>query len=190
MPETVFIYSKRKVDGQDTEFEMAPAELALQWLWQRIFLSQNTFSVAGFIQDFAPCFLCSVGYGTNFTAFISFSVKWSSLATSQEYLQLKSLVLTQCWGRKGLYSLERTGGCPHAAWVCMVLTSLHVHGFTWQPAKDTNTFTCLEVYSCTSLRHPSRHPSCSLWMPLLLRKPSQTAEEIPCAVPITQQHPC
>lgn len=30
MPGTVFIYFKRKVDGRDTEFEMAPAELALQ----------------------------------------------------------------------------------------------------------------------------------------------------------------
>lgn len=86
---------KRKVDGQDTEFEVAPAELALQGLWQRIFLSQKTFSVAGFIQGFAPFFLCGFGYDTDFTALSSFFffVKWSLLPTSQEYLQLKSLVL-------------------------------------------------------------------------------------------------
>lgn len=28
MPGTVFTYFKRQVDGQDTEFEMTPAELA------------------------------------------------------------------------------------------------------------------------------------------------------------------
>lgn len=61
---------------------------------------------------------------TNFTALVSFSVKWSSLPTSQEYLQFKSLVLMQCWGRKGLYSLERTGGCLHSPRVCMMLTVL------------------------------------------------------------------
>jgi len=86
----------------------------------------------------------------------------------------KLLALMLCWGRKTLYSLERTGECLHAAWIRTVLTSLHIHGLTWQPIKDVDTFTHLEMYSCTSLR-PS---SSSLWKPLLLRKPSQTAEEI------------
>lgn len=146
-----------------------------------ILVVEDRFSVAGFIQDFAPCFLSSVGHGTNFTASVSFSVKWSSLPTSGEYLQLKSLVLTRCWGRKGLCSLERAGRCLGTVW----LTSLRTHGLTRQPTKDTDTFTHLEIYLCTSLRHPS----CSLWTPLLLRKPPQTAEEIPCAMQITQQHP-
>lgn len=94
------------------------------WVWHKFY----SFSF----------FLCEMNFSTYFTGI---SVHTLS-------------VLRQCWGKKGLHSLERTGGCLHTAGMYTVLTSLHVQDFTWEPTKvhrylhsSANLFMYLPVIS-------------------------------------------
>lgn len=104
------------------------------------FAVEDCFSAASFTQNFAPFFLCGVGYGSSyifgfFLCEMKFITYFTGVAAAKIIGPHTVLILSPGKDRMVLCKAS----------TCTVLTSLHAHGLSQQPAKDTVIFTHLEM---------------------------------------------